>query len=87
LIIERFTTEKKLRPLEKCQFVLPSFATIGQLQHVIRRRVCDGRMAIYVLAGNGEIPDLNCTMADLAMRWRDDDGFTYLRYSSEETLG
>jgi hypothetical protein len=31
-----FTSEKKLKPMEKCQFVLPKFATVGQLQHLIR---------------------------------------------------
>jgi len=87
LIIERFTSEKKLRPLEKCQFVLPAFATVGQLQHVIRQRVCDGRLTVYILAGCSEIPSLDTTIGELADRHRDSDGFTYLKYTSEDCLG
>lgn len=75
-----------MRSLEKCQFVLPKYATVGQLQHVIRRRVCDGRMTIYILVGN-ELPGLDVTMEELAARHQSDDGFTYIRYTSEDCLG
>ncbi|KAI6213194.1 hypothetical protein M3Y94_00121400 [Aphelenchoides besseyi] len=87
LIIERFKNEKRLRELDRCQFMLPPRATVGQLQHVIRKRVCDGRnMAIYILI-DGELPALDSTVAELAERYRSDDGWLYIRYSSEDTLG
>ncbi|KAI6190272.1 Microtubule-associated proteins 1A/1B light chain 3C-like protein [Aphelenchoides bicaudatus] len=87
LIIERFKSEKRLRPLERCQFVLPAQATVGQLTHIIRTRVCDSHnMSVYVLVGN-ELPSLDVTMNELALRHCDGDGFTYLSYSSEDTLG
>lgn len=44
-------------------------------------------MSVYVLINGKELPALDVTMSELASRHMDADGFTYLAYSSEDTLG
>lgn len=86
LIIERVKGEKRLRELPKKQYVLPARATVAQLQHVIRQRACEGGMSIYLLVKD-ELPAADCTVGELAQKHRDPDGFLYVKYSSEDTMG
>ncbi|KAI6217854.1 hypothetical protein M3Y99_01746600 [Aphelenchoides fujianensis] len=67
--------------------MLPPKATVAQLQAVIRKRVADGmNVAIYILIETS-LPALDETVGDLAARFAEDDGWLYVRYSSEDTLG
>uniref|UniRef100_A0AC34F0G3 Autophagy-related protein n=1 Tax=Panagrolaimus sp. ES5 TaxID=591445 RepID=A0AC34F0G3_9BILA len=88
VIIERFRNEKRLPELDRCQFAVPKFATVGQLQHVIKQRLGDfQRMAVYVVVANRELPSLTTRLSDLYTKYRDDDGFLYITFSSEDAFG
>uniref|UniRef100_A0A915ECD8 Autophagy-related protein n=1 Tax=Ditylenchus dipsaci TaxID=166011 RepID=A0A915ECD8_9BILA len=87
LIVERFSSEKRLPVIEKCQFVVPKCVTVGQLQHVIRERCMHkSNMAVFVVV-QGEIPALTTTIEELALKYRDEDGFLYVQFSSEDYFG
>uniref|UniRef100_A0A914Q9A5 Autophagy-related protein n=1 Tax=Panagrolaimus davidi TaxID=227884 RepID=A0A914Q9A5_9BILA len=88
VIIERFRNEKRLPELDRCQFAVPKFATVGQLQHLIKQRLGDfQRMAVYVVVANRELPSLTTKLSDLYTKYRDDDGFLYITFSSEDAFG
>lgn len=44
-------------------------------------------MPVYILVNGEELPALDVTMGELAARHTDEDGFLYLAYSSEDSLG
>ncbi|CAD5232073.1 unnamed protein product [Bursaphelenchus xylophilus] len=86
LIIERFKTEKQLRKMDKKHFLLPPEATVAQLKHVISSRVSARNESLFLLIDD-EIPDSTTSIRELARRHRDPDGFLYVKYSSEDTMG
>uniref|UniRef100_A0AC34Q104 Autophagy-related protein n=1 Tax=Panagrolaimus sp. JU765 TaxID=591449 RepID=A0AC34Q104_9BILA len=88
VIIQRFKSEKRLPELDNCQFVVPKKTTVGQLQHIIKQRLGNFKnSAIYVLVANRELPCLTTTVAELYSKFRDDDGFLYISFSSEDCYG
>ncbi|CAD5224270.1 unnamed protein product [Bursaphelenchus okinawaensis] len=86
LIIERFKSEKNLKPLDKKHFLLPPEATVAQLKHVIGIRVSAKNNSVFLLIQN-EIPDATKTIRELARRHRSPDGFLYVKFSSEDSMG
>ncbi|KAH7722389.1 GABA(A) receptor-associated protein (autophagy-related protein 8) [Aphelenchoides avenae] len=86
LIVERYRKERRIRDVDRCQFLVPKTATVGQLQHILRERFCEGNMSIFILV-NDELPAATTTLEVLSQRHRDEDGFLYVSVSTEEFLG
>ncbi|KAE9551242.1 hypothetical protein FO519_005553 [Halicephalobus sp. NKZ332] len=88
IIVEKFKSEKRLPKLESCQFVLPKKATVGQLQHIIKQRLGDYKNTpIFILVANRELPALTTPINELYSKFKDDDGFLYVAFSSEDCYG
>uniref|UniRef100_A0A7E4UW56 Autophagy-related protein n=1 Tax=Panagrellus redivivus TaxID=6233 RepID=A0A7E4UW56_PANRE len=88
IICERFHHEKRIPPLPNCQFLLPKHATVGQLQALIKRNLGDfAGMAVYLLIANEFLPCLTENLSQLYRDHRDQDGFLYISYSSEDSYG
>lgn len=54
--------------------------------YFFRNRVCDGNASLYIVV-NGEMPALTETLGSLAKKYKDPDGFLYVNFSSEDTMG
>lgn len=47
----------------------------------------NANQSIYLLVNNKSLASMSSTMAEIYQRERDDDGFLYLTYASQEMFG
>ncbi|KAH9586681.1 Autophagy protein Atg8 ubiquitin-like [Trypanosoma melophagium] len=73
--------------LDKGKFLVPSDLTVGQFAMVLRKRVqLSAEEAIFLFVG-GAVPPVTAQMSDLYAKYKDEDGFLYIKYSGEATFG
>jgi GABA(A) receptor-associated protein len=77
----------KIAELDKKKFLVPESITVGQFIAVIRKRIdIDASEGLYVFINN-MLPPTGDLMSSVYAKNKDDDGFLYLVYSSENTFG
>jgi GABA(A) receptor-associated protein len=85
LIIER--VDPAMPELDRCKFLIPPCLTMGNLQYIIRKRVkLTAEQALFLLVKD-VIPPTVETVGNIYVKSRDDDGFLYVKYTSENTFG
>uniref|UniRef100_A0A670JMU4 Microtubule associated protein 1 light chain 3 gamma n=1 Tax=Podarcis muralis TaxID=64176 RepID=A0A670JMU4_PODMU len=86
IILERYPKEKMLPALDKTKFLVPEDLTMGQFITIIRNRMCIGStQAFYFLVdGNCSLVSMSSTMSEVYMTYKDEDGFLYMTYASQE---
>ena len=73
--------------IDKKKYLVPADLTVGQFINVIRRRIkLEPEKAIFVFIDN-ILPPSGASMAVIYDQKRDEDGFLYVTYSSENTFG
>lgn len=73
--------------VRKTKFLVPGSMTVGQYLHVIRKHAdLTPTTAIYVFVNN-TVPQTDTEMRTLYDDHKDEDGFLYVTYSSENTFG
>ncbi|XP_063173276.1 microtubule-associated proteins 1A/1B light chain 3C-like [Candoia aspera] len=89
VILERYPKEKMLPALNKIKFLVPQDFTMGQFVTIIRNRMALGStQALYFLVdGNHSLVNMSCTMANIYITYKDEDGFLYITYASQEMFG
>lgn len=88
IIVERFSKEKSLTPLDKTKFLVPQEITMSQFVTIIRNRMKLGpQQALYLLVNNRSMASLSRTLAEVYQEHRDEDGFLYVTYASQEVFG
>jgi GABA(A) receptor-associated protein len=80
-------TGTKLPDIDKYKFLVPGDLTITYFQTVIRKRlVLKQEEALYLFCGN-TIPTQTNSLNEIYKKNKDEDGFLYLTYSTENTFG
>lgn len=74
--------------LEKHKYLVPAELTYGQLQYIIRKKMPKLRpeQAIFGFV-NGVLPPTSDVLSTLYQRHKDEDGFMYVTYATENTFG
>ncbi|XP_023652100.1 microtubule-associated protein 1 light chain 3 gamma-like [Paramormyrops kingsleyae] len=88
VILERYQKEKHLPSLDKTKFLVPEELTLSQFITVIRNRLhLVPRQAFYLLINNGGMSSMSLTMVEIYKDHKDEDGFLYMTYASQEMFG
>ena len=73
--------------VDKNKYLVPMDLSLAQFMFVIRKRVkLDSQQAIFVFA-NGCPTEATASMGDIYDRQKDEDGFLYMTYATENTFG
>ena len=92
VILERApTANKRTTPtVTQQKFLVPDEFTVGQFLAQVRRIATPTlakEHAIFLFVGTGVLPPAVALMSQIYDRFRDEDGFLYVRYSGENTFG
>ncbi|PAA67672.1 hypothetical protein BOX15_Mlig022987g1, partial [Macrostomum lignano] len=88
VIVERYPRERSLASLDKAKFLVPEELTVGQFAAIIRQRIrIDQNQAFYLLVNNKCLVAMSATLGQVYDCDRDEDGFLYMTYASQEMFG
>ncbi|XP_042658790.1 microtubule-associated proteins 1A/1B light chain 3C-like [Tyto alba] len=88
VIVERYQKERTLPPLTRSKFLVSQDLPLSQFAVTLRTRLClASSQTFYLLVNNQGLPNMAITMQELYRDNRDEDGFLYLTYASQEMFG
>ena len=86
-IICEKSKKSDLVEIDKHKYLVPCDLTCSQFIYVIRKRLqLPSEKAIFIMI-NGTIPQSTCNIIELYEKYKDDDGFLYINYTSENVFG
>ncbi|KAM6233191.1 microtubule-associated protein 1 light chain 3 gamma-like [Porphyrio hochstetteri] len=88
VVVERYQREKTLPPLSRTKFLVSQDLPLSQFAVTLRTRLClASSQTFYLLVNNKGLPNMAITMQELYQDNKDEDGFLYLTYASQEMFG
>lgn len=88
LIVEKYCKEKSLPQMDQIKFLVPKNLTMCELQGVIRRRLrLQSSKSLYLIVNNRSLVSNSTLLCEVYEREKDDDGFLYMVYASQEAFG
>jgi len=88
VIVERYRKERGLPDMDKVKFLVPEELTLSQFANILRTRLqLTQTQAFFLFVSDGDIPTLSSTLTQLHRVFKDDDGFLYITYASQESFG
>jgi GABA(A) receptor-associated protein len=87
VIVCKDSKEVTLLDIDKQKYLVPKELTLGQFVYIIRKRIkLDPNQAMFVMINNSLQPT-NIILEDIYKGAKDEDGYLYIIYSSENTFG
>ncbi|KAM3931233.1 microtubule-associated protein 1 light chain 3 gamma [Leptodactylus fuscus] len=88
VIVERYQKEKYLPLLYKTKFLVPHDLSMSRFVNLIRNRMdLSATQALYILVNEKNLVSMSLTMSELYRDNKDEDGFLYMTYASQEMFG
>jgi GABA(A) receptor-associated protein len=89
IIVEKSNTRNNTLPdIDKHKYLVPKDLTIGQFQHVIRKRIkLDSTTALFIFVNKNIIPPSTSFVSSIHDEYKSEDGFLYINYATENTFG
>ncbi|NXN08058.1 MLP3C protein, partial [Indicator maculatus] len=88
VVVERYQKEKTLPTLDRTKFLVAQDLPLAQFAITLRTRLClTSSQTFYLLVDNKGLPNMAITMQELYQANKDEDGFLYLTYASQEMFG
>ena len=76
-----------LPDVDKCKYLVPKDMTMGQFLFVIRKRIkIEASKALFIMVDNNMVTGSN-NLSIIYDDHRDEDGFLYITYTTENTFG
>ena len=78
----------KLTDIDKAKYLVPIDITLGQFIFIIRKKIkLNHNEALYMFIDSRVLGTVSSLMVDIYNNHKDDDGFLYITYHSENTFG
>ena len=77
----------ELDDIDKKKFLVPNDLTMSQFIYIIRKRIKIKPEQAIFLTVNNCLPESNAQIIQVYNKHKDEDGFLYVVYSSENTFG
>ncbi|KAM4043692.1 microtubule-associated protein 1 light chain 3 gamma [Anomaloglossus baeobatrachus] len=88
VIVERYQKEKYLPLLDKTKFLVPQDLPMSKFLNILRNRMnLSATQAFYILVNERNLVSMSFTMTELYKDLKDEDGFLYMTYASQEMFG
>lgn len=82
------SASSKLPAIDKNKFLVPNDLTVGQMMHVIRKRLrISPSQGIFLFTENNAVPMTLQSIGELYKTHANADGFLYMTYNVEDTFG
>jgi GABA(A) receptor-associated protein len=79
---------KNLKEINKNKFLAPEDLTLGQFLCVVRKRIeLEESQALFVFVNEATLAPTSQTIGHLYNNYKDEDGFLYMLYCSENVFG
>lgn len=87
IYIEKIERCKSLPDLEKKKYLVPKTITAAQFIFVIRNKIAVPKEQALFFYINNRIISGNVVMSEINDKYRNSDGFLYIKYSGENCFG
>jgi GABA(A) receptor-associated protein len=86
VIVEK-AAGSRIADLDRKKYLVPGDLTVAQFMHVLRQRIQLGATESIYLMVDGITPTTSSVMSLVYDQHKDEDGFLYMAYSGENSMG